>query len=544
MPTPTPATNPSAVAATIRRLRREKGMTQEALAQAVGVSPQAISKWETGQTMPDITLLLPLSKELGIGVDLLLGGDRRKEFEERFQKAIPLGEELTLLVSLDALKEFPNDETFRYRLACDEKILGERATSRHTRDLFLNRAAIHFRELHNEYPEDESYTAMLAETLFAMGTREEAMKLAGTCKDLQRIPARFYEGDEKRRYLQEKLRQDMMTLYGRLFANHSREAFAAACTLLDTLLGEDIIYTNCLPSTYVWEAELCREEGNTEGFVAALTKAYEAAKKYDEIPFGSYPYRAPLFDLLTHEVNLHGALLGLVYSLMDDTQAPLLADPAVSDLRRRIVEEQVDCHPLFRHEWLAYFQFCQRHICESNYFNFSIAFDLPYHEDTLKEWMNRYPGYAHEAMLGFYKAAVEELVGGGVMGGYAAYFGNDLLAYCNCGAKEKYKCLAISEEERAIPTAPEGAKILSIVEILVSRFFQNCGIEEILLDQALASAKKKGFTHAEVYPLERMEFDKERFNSLLSLYEKAGFTVIRDLSNEQDGRYFIMQKEL
>ena len=541
MPTPTPATNPAAVSATIRRLRRERGLTQEALAQAVGVSPQAISKWETGQTMPDITLLLPLSKELGIGVDLLLGGDRRKEFEERFQKAIPFGEELTLLVSLDALKEFPDDETFRYRLACDEKILGERSTSKIDRDRYLNRAAIRFGELHNEHPEDEIYASMLAETLFALGNREEAMRLAATCKDPQKELAMLLEGDEKRRYLQEKLRRDMMALYGRLFANHSREALAAARTLLDTLLGEDILYTNCLPSTYVWEAELCREEGNTEGFVSAMTNAYEAAKKYDGIPFGSHPYRAPLFDLLTHEVNLHGALLGLI---MDDAQAPLLADPVVLDLRRRIVEEQVDCRPLFRHEGLAYFQFCQRHICESNYSNFSIAFDLPYHEVTLVEWMKRYSGYAEEAMLGFYKAAVEELVGSGVMRGYAAYVGNDILAYCNCGVKEKYKVLPLPEEERAIPTAPEGAKILAIVEILVSRFFQNCGIEEMLLDYALAFAKKQGYTHAEVYPLERMELDKERFNSLLSLYEKAGVRIVRDLSSEPDGRYFIMQKEL
>ena len=541
MPTPTPATNPAAVSATIRRLRRERGLTQEALAQAVGVSPQAISKWETGQTMPDITLLLPISKVLGIGVNELLGGDRRKELEERFQKAIPFGEELTLLVSLDALKEFPDDETFRYRLACDEKILGERSTSKIDRDRYLNRAAIRFGELHNEHPEDETYASMLAETLFALGNREEAMRLAAACKDPQKELAMLLEGDEKRRYLQKKLRRDMMALYGRLFANHSREALAAARTLLDTLLGEDVLYTNCLPSTYVWEAELCREEGNTEGFVSAMTNAYEAAKKYDGIPFGSHPYRAPLFDLLTHEVNLHGALLGLI---MDDAQAPLLADPVVLDLRRRIVEEQVDCRPLFRHEGLAYFRFCQRHICESNYSNFSIAFDLPYHEKDLMEWMKRYSGYAEEAMLGFYKAAVEELVGSGVMRGYAAYVGNDILAYCNCGVKEKYKVLPLPEEERAIPTAPEGAKILSIVEILVSRFFQNCGIEEMLLDHALAFAKKQGFTHAEVYPLERMEPDKERFNALLSLYEKAGFAVIRDLSSELDGRYFIMQKEL
>ena len=118
------------------------------------------------------------------------------------------------------------------------------------------------------------------------------------------------------------------------------------------------------------------------------------------------------------------------------------------------------------------------------------------------------------------------------------------MGFCNCGNKDKYVGLSLEEEERVIPTAPEGAKILSIVEILVSRFFQNSGIEEMLLERSLTDAKRKGYTHAEVYPLERMEPDKERFNALLSLYEKAGFTVIRDLSSELDGRYFIMQKEL
>ena len=117
-------------------------------------------------------------------------------------------------------------------------------------------------------------------------------------------------------------------------------------------------------------------------------------------------------------------------------------------------------------------------------------------------------------------------------------------AFCNCKEKSEYKRLPIPEEERAIPTAPEGSRILAIAELLVSRYFSNCGLEEKLLNCVLTNVKRQGYTHAEVYPLERMELDKEQFNSLLSLYEKAGFTVIRDLSSEQDGRYFIMQKEL
>ena len=58
--------NPNAIGENIRRCRKEKGLTQDALAQEMNVTAQAISKWENGQSMPDIGLLLPLAKALGI----------------------------------------------------------------------------------------------------------------------------------------------------------------------------------------------------------------------------------------------------------------------------------------------------------------------------------------------------------------------------------------------------------------------------------------------------------------------------------------------
>jgi len=53
--------------------RKEKGLTQEQLAQILGVSFQAISKWENAQTMPDISLLPQLSRTLEVSIDKLLG---------------------------------------------------------------------------------------------------------------------------------------------------------------------------------------------------------------------------------------------------------------------------------------------------------------------------------------------------------------------------------------------------------------------------------------------------------------------------------------
>ena len=58
----------------IAALRKEKGLTQEELAQHMGVSGQAVSKWENDQTCPDISALPKLARLLGVTVHELLEG--------------------------------------------------------------------------------------------------------------------------------------------------------------------------------------------------------------------------------------------------------------------------------------------------------------------------------------------------------------------------------------------------------------------------------------------------------------------------------------
>ena len=66
----------------IRALRREKGVTQEQLAESIGISFQAVSKWENGITLPDITLVPMLAAYFGVTTDRLLSFDRRKMDED------------------------------------------------------------------------------------------------------------------------------------------------------------------------------------------------------------------------------------------------------------------------------------------------------------------------------------------------------------------------------------------------------------------------------------------------------------------------------
>ena len=61
--------------ATIRQLRETRNLTQQELAQKIGVSSKTISKWETAKGLPDVSLLQPLAQALNISVIELMNGE-------------------------------------------------------------------------------------------------------------------------------------------------------------------------------------------------------------------------------------------------------------------------------------------------------------------------------------------------------------------------------------------------------------------------------------------------------------------------------------
>ena len=61
---------------TIRKLREGRGLTQAELAERIGISSKTVSKWETAKGLPDISLLQPLAKALGISVIELMNGEK------------------------------------------------------------------------------------------------------------------------------------------------------------------------------------------------------------------------------------------------------------------------------------------------------------------------------------------------------------------------------------------------------------------------------------------------------------------------------------
>ena len=103
----------------IKRLRAEKGITQEQLSEAMNVTCAAVSKWERGETYPDITMLQPLAFYFGVSIDELMGYDTERVNEEietilaEYRKANSWEEANKMIKA--AYKAYPNDFRIMYR---------------------------------------------------------------------------------------------------------------------------------------------------------------------------------------------------------------------------------------------------------------------------------------------------------------------------------------------------------------------------------------------------------------------------------------------
>ncbi len=119
----------------IKKLRRAKELTQESLADMLHITPQAVSRWETGLTSPDAALLPKLAYIFGCTTDELLGVshfNREEKFQEYRDKAHELGTkgEGTAVVDLwrHALEEMPGDCTVMAELATHLRFIADSRT--------------------------------------------------------------------------------------------------------------------------------------------------------------------------------------------------------------------------------------------------------------------------------------------------------------------------------------------------------------------------------------------------------------------------------
>ena len=121
------------VGSTIRLLRKNKNLTQEELAEAINVTPQAISKWENNIGLPDISQIIPLATFFGVSTDIILGiaeNNRNEEINEILNacndRTLRKDAIESWLLIQDALKKYPSNldllqESIEYGIALSYK---------------------------------------------------------------------------------------------------------------------------------------------------------------------------------------------------------------------------------------------------------------------------------------------------------------------------------------------------------------------------------------------------------------------------------------
>lgn len=98
----------------IAALRKAKGITQNELGERVGVSFQAVSKWERGETLPDVAVLPDIARVLETSIDyILLGGERQVEYNGK----ISVSDMKSGLNCLKNMGEFLGKDNMIYRSA-------------------------------------------------------------------------------------------------------------------------------------------------------------------------------------------------------------------------------------------------------------------------------------------------------------------------------------------------------------------------------------------------------------------------------------------
>ena len=116
----------------IKELRKRNGMTQEKLAEKLCISYQSVSKWECGQSSPDLSLILPLTRIFGVSADELLGITEadddlnRKRYDTAMRK-YRNDSSVSYWWAREAVSAYPKDYNYlewlayaEYRLAFDE----------------------------------------------------------------------------------------------------------------------------------------------------------------------------------------------------------------------------------------------------------------------------------------------------------------------------------------------------------------------------------------------------------------------------------------
>lgn len=300
----------------LKKYRLKRELTQEQLADVLGVSAQAVSRWENGTTYPDITLLPTIASYFEITLDQLMGMDDFKSEEQLKELIAQLDDNGSkgliyenILLLREAVKNYPANYQLQFRLVnqltfCQYKD-GRGLTEDEIND--LNREAVEVGNRILSHCTDGEIinrtTQELAYIYSRLGDKEKAIEYAlklpdiGGCSTV--ILGNIYEGEQQKLHLQWAVKgyismlwcdlRNMADLEYKDETMTTAERIAImkkALALLEIVYenGDYLGYSDTVSTTHRYIAAMAMLEGDHELALSSLEKAAEFAIVSDTLP--------------------------------------------------------------------------------------------------------------------------------------------------------------------------------------------------------------------------------------------------------------------
>ncbi len=269
----------------IKKYRKENGMTQEEMANRLGVTTPAVNKWENGNSKPDIELLAPIARILNISLDTLLSFRENlsnTEIEEIIRKVDKMfleeGYEKTYEWVLELIKEYPNCNMLIWQAAVmlDTRRIAGKCKNPEKYDKQIN--TWYEMALHDKNEEIQHHAA---DSLFGFYLRKKDYARAEKYLDY------FSNHDPMKKYYQGRLYQEQ----GKM-----KEAYEQY---------ENVIFSGFSTFNFVLStmAGLALKEDDT-GYARFLSEKVQAISHILEM--GKYNEYSPMLDIVCAEKDAEG----------------------------------------------------------------------------------------------------------------------------------------------------------------------------------------------------------------------------------------------